>query len=273
MLRSCRLQTRPAHRSRPSWLRRSSRRPQARHRRRGVCNAGKDAASGPRVHPVHGRDWCSDATGFARGVELSAAQAWIPRCIHGDDVAGEALPVVVMTRETDPAALARRSPPMPGSAHSTSAMQTPKKHFMLQCAFCHQQGNEFTRMDRTPEAWSDVIYRDRIRELCVISWRFQRRTRGRCPRSWPRVPKLRDDPHWCPTRPHGHRAVGTTITEWPIGTSCRRPRHAGSSKTVSFTSPTIIQTGCTEINPQTTRSPSTRSRTCRATRPGPAARG
>ena len=72
--------------------------------------------------------------------------------------AGESPPVVVMTRETDPAALAAAKPANAWLGALDVGDADTAKHFKLQCAFCHQQGNEFTRMDRTPEAWSCLLY-------------------------------------------------------------------------------------------------------------------
>ncbi|GAA6151348.1 virginiamycin B lyase family protein [Pseudoteredinibacter isoporae] len=37
--------------------------------------------------------------------------------------------------------------------------QELKKHFQLNCAFCHQQGSAFMRAERSPEQWLDIINR------------------------------------------------------------------------------------------------------------------
>ena len=60
-------------------------RPQARHGRWRLRDAGQDTAGGRRSHPVHGRDWRGDAAGSPGGVELPAAQAGVPRCHRRDD--------------------------------------------------------------------------------------------------------------------------------------------------------------------------------------------
>ena len=34
-----------------------------------------------------------------------------------------------------------------------------KKHYVMQCGFCHQQGSHFFRRPRSEEAWQDIVYR------------------------------------------------------------------------------------------------------------------
>ncbi len=34
-----------------------------------------------------------------------------------------------------------------------------KKHYVMQCGFCHQQGSHFFRRPRPEEAWQDIVYR------------------------------------------------------------------------------------------------------------------
>ena len=127
---------------------------------------------------------------------------------------GESPPLVVMQRETDPAALASSRPANAWLGALDVGDAETKKHFMLQCAFCHQQGNEFTRMERTPEAWSDVIGR-MIAYGSRLSTVDQRAMPARLSEGYRR---LRDDPSLVPeVAPWSPSLASATITEWPIG--------------------------------------------------------
>jgi streptogramin lyase len=127
---------------------------------------------------------------------------------------GESPPPVVMQRETDPAALAAARPANAWLGALDVGDAETKKHFMLQCAFCHQQGNEFTRMERTPEAWSDVIGR-MIAYGSRLSTADQRAMPARLSEGYRR---LRDDPSLVPeVAPWSPSLASATITEWPIG--------------------------------------------------------
>ena len=127
---------------------------------------------------------------------------------------GESPAPVVMIRETDPAALAAAKPANAWLGALDVGDAATKKHFMLQCAFCHQQGNEFTRMERTPEVWGDVIYR-------MISYGSRLATADQ--RAMPAklsegYRKLRDNPAMVPdVAPWSPSLESVTITEWPIG--------------------------------------------------------
>lgn len=67
---------------------------------------------------------------------------------------------LVMEKMTDPTELAMDKP----SNVWVDAMDFEgdielKKHFQLNCAFCHQQGSAFMRVERSPEQWLDIINR------------------------------------------------------------------------------------------------------------------
>ena len=127
---------------------------------------------------------------------------------------GESPPPVVMQRETDPVALAAARPANAWLGALDVGDAETKKHFMLQCAFCHQQGNEFMRMERTPETWSEVIGR-----MIVYGSRLssvdQRAMPAKLSEGYRR---LRDDPSLVPeVAPWSSSLASATITEWPIG--------------------------------------------------------
>lgn len=51
---------------------------------------------------------------------------------------------------------------LPASAHASTLPfpdKKTKRAFISQCNYCHQQGNLLTRIPRSPEAWSDAIWR------------------------------------------------------------------------------------------------------------------
>jgi streptogramin lyase len=66
---------------------------------------------------------------------------------------------VTLVPETDPLALAEAMP----SSSWLAALEFPdealKKHFVTQCTYCHQQGNELTRYERNAGAWNATIQR------------------------------------------------------------------------------------------------------------------
>jgi streptogramin lyase len=127
---------------------------------------------------------------------------------------GEAVPVVAMVRETDSLALAAARPANAWLGVLDVGDAETKKHFMLQCAFCHQQGNEFTRMERTPQVWSDVIYR-MIGYGSRLSTADQRALPERLSAGYRR---LRENPALVPDPlPWSPGLASATITEWPIG--------------------------------------------------------
>ncbi len=131
-----------------------------------------------------------------------------------DPGAGEGHPVVVLERETDAAAIAAAKPANAWLGALDLGDDETKKHFMLQCAFCHQQGNEFTRMDRSTELWADVIYR-MIGYGSRLSSKDQKLLPARLEAGYRR---LREDPSLVPDATRWPDDLASvTVTEWPIG--------------------------------------------------------
>jgi len=91
-----------------------------------------------------------------------------------------------------------------------------KKHYIMQCGFCHQQGSRFFRRPRPKENWEEVNYRmigygsrlhDEAQELLpeILSNEYGR---------------LYENPHLIPKgTPWNSYLQHTKITEWPIGDS------------------------------------------------------
>jgi virginiamycin B lyase len=127
---------------------------------------------------------------------------------------GETSPTVALVRETDPIALAEAKPANAWLGALDIGDADTKRHFMLQCAFCHQQGNAFIRMDRTPQVWSDVIYR-MIGYGSRLSTHDQETLAAKLSNGYR---KLRENPSLVPdVAPWSPVLASATITEWPIG--------------------------------------------------------
>ncbi len=73
--------------------------------------------------------------------------------------AGQAAVRIALEIETDAFKLAEAKPANAWLGTLKVGDVTAKKHFQMQCGFCHQQGNAFTRAERSPEEWSKTIKR------------------------------------------------------------------------------------------------------------------
>lgn len=100
------------------------------------------------------------------------------------------------------------------SAMDFDGDQALKKHFQLNCAFCHQQASSFMRVERSPEQWLDVIDRmggygariadddrENLAQHLSAGYRKLRANAERIP----------DAPAW------GAELSEVEMTEWPIG--------------------------------------------------------
>ena len=121
---------------------------------------------------------------------------------------------VTLEAETDPLELAEARPASSWLGALDLGDRDTKLHFQLQCAFCHQQGNAFIRMERTPEQWSEIISR-MIRYGSRLSTQDRRDLPERLSAGYR---KLREHPELVPDPlPWPAALTGTTITEWPLG--------------------------------------------------------
>jgi streptogramin lyase len=121
---------------------------------------------------------------------------------------------VTLQPETDPVKLAEAKPASAWLGALDLGDRDAKRHFQLQCAFCHQQGNAFIRMERTPEQWRDIIAR-MMRYGSRLSTEYQKAFPARLSEGYR---KLRENPQLIPEPlPWSPALAGTTITEWPIG--------------------------------------------------------
>jgi len=121
---------------------------------------------------------------------------------------------VPMQPETDPVRLAEARPASSWLGALDLGDRDTKLHFQLQCAFCHQQGNAFIRIERTPEEWSTIIDR-MMRYGSRLSSRDQKALPERLSAGYRR---LRENPDLVPEPlPWSPSLAGVTVTEWPIG--------------------------------------------------------
>jgi streptogramin lyase len=121
---------------------------------------------------------------------------------------------VTLEPETDPLKLAEARPASSWLGALDIGDRDTKLHFQTQCTFCHQQGNSFIRMDRTPEEWSTIISR-MMRYGSRLSSQDQKALPERLSAGYR---DLRENPERVPDpRPWDPSLAGVTITEWPLG--------------------------------------------------------
>ncbi len=121
---------------------------------------------------------------------------------------------VTLVPETDPLKLAEARPASSWLGVLDLGDHETKLHFQTQCTFCHQQGNAFIRMERTPDEWSAIIKR-MMRYGSRLSSGDQETLPGRLSAGYR---KLRENPAMVPDPlPWDPALAGITITEWPLG--------------------------------------------------------
>jgi virginiamycin B lyase len=121
---------------------------------------------------------------------------------------------VTLVPETDPLKLAEAKPASSWLGALDLGDRDTRLHFQLQCTFCHQQGNTFIRMERTPEEWRAIITR-MLRYGSRLSSQDQRALPEKLSAEFRRLrenPQLIADP-----RPWSPALAGVTVTEWPLG--------------------------------------------------------
>jgi streptogramin lyase len=121
---------------------------------------------------------------------------------------------VTLVPETDPLKLAEAKPASSWLGALDLGDRDTRLHFQLQCTFCHQQGNTFIRMERTPDEWHAIIQR-MLRYGSRLSSQDQRALPAKLSAEFRRLrenPQLIADP-----RPWSPALAGVTVTEWPLG--------------------------------------------------------
>jgi streptogramin lyase len=121
---------------------------------------------------------------------------------------------LTLVPETDPVKLAEAKPASAWLGALDLGDRDTTLHFRTQCTFCHQQGNSFIRVERTPDEWSAIITRMQ-RYGARLSSRDQRSLPAKLSAGYRKLrenPQLLADPlPWSPA------LTGITITEWPLG--------------------------------------------------------
>ena len=74
------------------------------------------------------------------------------------EMQGNATWNAILEKEHDPVALAASRPANTWLA-ALDLETDLKKHYIMQCGFCHQQGSMYLRRDRTEKMWDETIYR------------------------------------------------------------------------------------------------------------------
>ena len=161
----------------------------------------------------------TDAAGRASWAGRGVAVKYLVRKPGYRDASVEAAPgqataSVALQRETDPVRLAEAKPANVWLGALDLGDAARKRHFMLQCGFCHQQGNAFIRRERSAAEWRALIPR-MVRYGSRLSTADQKALPEMLSAGWRR---LRDDPSLlAEPAPWDPSLAATTITEWPIG--------------------------------------------------------
>jgi streptogramin lyase len=161
----------------------------------------------------------TDAAGRASWADRGVAVRYLLRKPGFRDAAIDAAPGqaeqrVTLQRETDAVKLAEAKPANVWLGALDLGDAARKRHFMLQCGFCHQQGNAFLRRERPVDEWHAAVQRmvrygarlatedqKALPQLLHDGWRALREQPGRLAEPAPWAAAL----------------AATTITEWPVG--------------------------------------------------------
>jgi virginiamycin B lyase len=161
----------------------------------------------------------TDATGRSSWPDRKAPVTYLVRKPGFRDAsvnaaAGLAALSVTLERETDPFKLAEALPANVWLGALDLGDIQRKKHFALQCGFCHQQGNAFLRRERAGAEWSEAIQR-MVRYGSRLASADQQVLPEMLSTGWRR---LREHPELLATpSPWGPELARATLTEWPIG--------------------------------------------------------
>ena len=161
----------------------------------------------------------SDAAGRVEFADRAAPMEYLVRKPDFQDLAirpppGTRETSVTLVPETDPFKLAESRPASSWLGALDLGDRDTRLHFQTQCTFCHQQGNAFIRLERTPEEWSVIITR-MMRYGSRLSTPDQETMPALLSAGYR---KLRENPQLIEApRPWSPTLAGTTITEWPLG--------------------------------------------------------
>lgn len=131
------------------------------------------------------------------------------------EIKGDENKEIVIEPITDPLELAESRPANTWlSALNIANDETLKKHYVMQCGFCHQQGSHFFRRPRPEDSWHEVVYR-------MVG--YGARLHNDAQESLPKIlsneyGRLYNNPEIIPKgTPWKESLQSVQITEWPIG--------------------------------------------------------
>ena len=131
------------------------------------------------------------------------------------ELAGEKIWHATLEKEFDPIALAASRPANTWLA-ALDLESNLKKHYILQCGFCHQQGSMYLRRDRSEEMWDETIYR-----MVNYGARLADDAQAELPKLLhEKYAHLNANPELIPKgTPWGAHLNKASLIEWPIGDS------------------------------------------------------
>ncbi len=121
----------------------------------------------------------------------------------------------VLEVESDPVALAASRPANTWLA-ALDLETDLKKHYIMQCGFCHQQGSMYLRRDRSEEMWDETIYR-----MVNYGARLADDAQDELPKLLhEKYGRLNSNPELIPEgTPWSNYLKDSSLVEWPIGDS------------------------------------------------------
>ena len=132
-------------------------------------------------------------------------------------IRGDEAPELLLVPQGDPRALAEAKPAnLWLSLLDFDGDAGAREHFLLHCAFCHQQASPYMRKSRSREEWRDAI--DRMNRYGAQMAHDFRQPLARYLNA--RFEAIAGHPELLPdAAPWGAELAGAQITEWPIGDS------------------------------------------------------
>ncbi|MBL7715534.1 MAG: hypothetical protein JNL01_08710 [Bdellovibrionales bacterium] len=149
--------------------------------------------------------------------------------------------------ETDPVQLAMQLPANVWLGNLNLGSAETFTHFKMQCAFCHQQGNVFTRIPRTAENWTPIIKR-MVRYGSRLPSEYQKSLPELLEKEWTRLSQ--NPPKMPPVKDYGLNLSKVKVTDWKIGDAYSQTHDILFTKGVLYVADNI-QDRFYVVNPET----------------------
>lgn len=155
---------------------------------------------------------------------------------------------VILDREVDSSALAEQKPANVWLGTLELPSKEDKVLFKMQCGFCHQQGNEFTHLERSPEDWHSTIQR-----MIKYGSRLPTYLQELLPKYLSAgYRKLREHPELLPDPSPWQQSLSEyQIIQWPVGDAMSQTHDMLIAKNGLVYVGDNIQDRLYEVNPQT----------------------